>query len=281
MSSKTSPSASPAAKPAKAPSIARTRKAVRMADDACPADPDEDELSDLQLFKAAFTHSRAPRARMGMFVQPGKKEADFKQARPLLHAAVADDIEALKDALARYPQSVNQAALSDKPADKGLRDNYSPLHMACYNDSAEAVALLMEAGADSSRFLSGVTPVGLAAYSGAIGALKALCACGADAHLTLSAEHGEEGSTLLHRMMERSGSPRRHEVVRALILSGQYPDPFIKTAAGRSPIDRDDGSEPQDRTERWLLSYAASLEALALSQSVKKSKPAPSKSPSL
>ncbi|MFM1919871.1 MAG: hypothetical protein RLZZ303_1505 [Candidatus Hydrogenedentota bacterium] len=71
--------------------------------------------------------------------------------------AARGDIEAMRDAIARNPESVNSRDILDK----------TPLHHAVSNKRLEAMALLVESGADiNAADKTGLTPLHVAAMQG-------------------------------------------------------------------------------------------------------------------
>lgn len=184
---------------------------------------------------------------------------------PVFFSLFSGGLAELEAALAKDPDGARRALLGDEPEKSGLQLNYTALHVAAQRDDAQAATRLIRAGAEPTRFIAGVSSVGLSAYVGSHNALKAMLEAGADARLTLKPEHslGSSGSTLLHRVLEREGR-NRVWVVQTLILSGQYPDPLPLTDAGVSPLDyAEDG---HDLAVHWLRSYIAALEGQAINR---------------
>lgn len=208
-------------------------------------------------------HPREHLMRMGY--RKGLEE--LRRENPAFAAALEGDLEALGKALAGRgakarairPLFRERKGESDDEARQRGEIRYAPLHIACLNDSAEAVDLLMAAGASAGQFVGGVTPSGIAAYTGKARALEAIARNGGDLRLELRPEHSEAnaGSTLLHRVLGRK-IRNRERIVELLIGSGQYPDPLPRDAQGRSPLT--EAEDTGDGAIRWLEGFARARE---------------------
>lgn len=213
---------------------------------------------------------RSSRLAPGFFLR-GKSEEEKKSAmaaHPVFFAVFSSNPADLDAALSQDPDGARRPLLGDDPDFRDDPTNYTPLHLAAFLNDPIAVKKLIERGAEPTRFIAGVSSVGMAAYSGCHHALKAMLEMGADARLTLKPEHslGSAGSTLLHRILEREDGKERLAITQTLILSGQYPDPLLKTEAGVSPLDY--AAESDDLSVQWLRSYVAALEGLELGETV-------------
>lgn len=168
---------------------------------------------------------------------------------------------------------MERARLSCGEADRVFRApaqmrSFSALHLACYWDFPAAVSALLRRGFNPSFFSGQVTPTGLAAYSGSARALGALAIFGADLRLTLDPAHLAEGSashaagsTLLHRIMDRSYIARRPLLSQILLASGQYSDPLPRALNGQTPLDWLPEHDPEaDSIRSILLGEVARLE---------------------
>lgn len=234
--------------PLQAPTLSQIQQAAELASLAFPQEPP--------------AHRSAPRMRPGMFCKKTQTEGERESflANNSIFLSLFDDNEkALSNAIQRDPEGVNRPIHGDIKASL----NYTPLHLACYQNNERAVRALMAAGGNAALFSGGVTPMGLAVYVGADAAVRVMIEHGADARLELLPEHamGSGGSTVLHRALERPAYLGRFEVVKSLILSGQYPDPLPRTELGITPLDN---ATDGDCAAAWLRLYAATLEGLLI-----------------
>jgi hypothetical protein len=117
-------------------------------------------------------------------------------------------------------------------------DGFTPLHLACFGGSAEAVRLLAERGGDleavSTNLQVRVRPLGTAAFSRALDCTRALLAAGADPN-----GPGGGGFVALHTAALNGDV----ELTRLLLEHGA--DPNIAAADGRTPaaLAREAGHE--------------------------------------
>lgn len=244
-----------------------------------PAPPSMDAIqAAAAMASASLGVGDPPPARQGSRLTPGvffprnlssEERERLRELHPVFFAAFSRDPDMLEAALLKDPGGARRAILGDAPEQRDHNLNYTPLHVAAHLNDPVAAKRLIEAGAEPTRFIAGVSSVGLAAYSGCHHALGAMLEMGADATLVLKPEHslGNAGSTLLHRILERGDGHERLWVVRTLILSGQYPDPLVQTEAGVSPLDG--AVDSDDLSVEWLRSYIAALEGLRLSEAIR------------
>lgn len=95
-------------------------------------------------------------------------------------------------------------------------------------------------GADPNFYAAGVTPIGYAAYTLNINALKLLHSYGGDIYLRLTEQYTKDinvmGSTLLHRLSSRVLNIEAKEKVLTYVFENMT-DPFEKTFLGKTAED--------------------------------------------
>lgn len=117
------------------------------------------------------------------------------------------------------------------------------LSLAVYWNDMDSLRWAMRCGLNPNRYdpSAGSMPVGQAAYTGNIEAIRLFWAAGADLTLLVTGAFGEpsrlHGSTLLHRLMEpgRKCPPGVGDV--AAFLIEKYPDPLVRDVHGRTFLD--------------------------------------------
>ena len=115
----------------------------------------------------------------------------------------------------------------------GADGGIAPLHYASLTENSEALALLIQSGADvnilspvEQRLPAGSTPLHFAAYSSEVDCITQLLAAGADPNIANSA-----GQTPLHTAVFRSSSV---EIINTLLDAGC--DPLHQDNQGRTPL---------------------------------------------
>jgi ankyrin len=121
------------------------------------------------------------------------------------------------------------SVLLDAGANPHIEDRwgFNALSLAARTDLAEAVSRLLKLGMDPShRGLGGTTPVHLAAANGSVNALRSLLDAGAEVH-----EQDDFGNTALHQ------AARYDWVKCAELLLGMGAEPMLTNLKGEVPID--------------------------------------------
>ena len=150
------------------------------------------------------------------------------EALDVFHAAAFGRVERLRALLDGDPGRANAVSA----------DGFTPLHLACFGGSGDAVRLLVERGADpetvSDNAQVRVRPLGTAAFAHAHGCARVLLQAGCDPNGVAAG-----GFTALHTAAQNGDA----ELVRLLLEHGG--DPARATADGRTPasIARDAGHE--------------------------------------
>jgi ankyrin repeat protein/uncharacterized protein YndB with AHSA1/START domain len=134
------------------------------------------------------------------------------------HAAAFGRVERLRALLADDAARANAVSA----------DGFTPLHLACFGGSAEAVRALLERGADpevvSRNPQVRVRPLGTAAFTRSLDCARALLEAGADPNGA-----GDRGFRALHTAAQNGDA----ELARLLLDRGA--DPGLATEDGRTP----------------------------------------------
>ena len=135
-------------------------------------------------------------------------------------AAAFGRVDGLRGVIAADPATANARSA----------DGFTPLHLAIFGGSTEAVRVLVDAGADveamSDNAQVRVRPLGTAAFVGSVEAARILLDAGADVN-----GQGDGGFTALHSAAQNGDE----KLARFLLERGA--DRTITNAAGKLPRD--------------------------------------------
>lgn len=149
--------------------------------------------------------------------------------------------------------------------------HWSPLHFAVISGSTAKVRKILSFGGDPLLFLGDVTPLGLAAYTGNVEALKLFRNKGVSLDLLILQEHNASpdmlGSSLFHRVLAKPFFEGKTDV--ALFLLEYY----MKDRDGKLPVDAA-GRTPfssalADDAFHSCMAYMSSKEAVEIASTIR------------
>lgn len=154
--------------------------------------------------------------------EQGFEELDF--ARSACAAAQSGNVEKLRSILERRPEQLHQDG-------KGGSSGYTPLHYASRAGKLEAVAHLLQRGAnvDAALRASAATPLHRAAFGGHLDVVKLLIAAGADRDA-----QDADGETALHKAAAQGHAATVEFLLRECAASASATDRHGRSAAQRA-----------------------------------------------
>jgi hypothetical protein len=151
------------------------------------------------------SHIYMPICKAIQYESPSEAPVCYRLQEKLVESAKSGDLEGIKEALAKGAN-----------IEAGYYSSYPPLYAASLTGHEDAVALLLDNGADPDRVDTfGGTPLKVAAYYGHKGAVEVLIEKGADVCLTSANDDGK-----IIRPLDTARQEGRKEIEEILVNAG-------------------------------------------------------------